>query len=107
MERVRPPALGLRSGDVGRSGGGGYGFEAVSAYGTFTTGAIDRRRRGNTASLSGVVGRGMSTQDSSLGVFGATHADVRAWRLRLWLLDAGLVVLLVLALSIVVFDVLG
>jgi hypothetical protein len=49
----------------------------------------------------------MSTQDSSLGVFGATHADVRAWRLRLWLLDAGLVVLLVLALSIVVFDVLG
>lgn len=49
----------------------------------------------------------MSTQDSSLGVFGVTHADVRAWRPRLWLLDAGLVVLLVLALSIVVFDVLG
>jgi hypothetical protein len=49
----------------------------------------------------------MSTQDSSLGVLGAEHVDLPAGGPRLWLLDAGLVVLLVLALSIVVFDVLG
>jgi hypothetical protein len=49
----------------------------------------------------------MSTQDSSLGVFGAEHLEVPAGRPRLWLLDAGLVVLLVLALSVVLLDVLG